>query len=347
MPYEVTISGGAPWGFRLSGGAPSEEGIRVSRVTPGGKAAAANVKAGDYLLAVNMQNLEDASLLNVMELIKGSGDTVHLTLLSDEEYQILKAEVEAAQQAEAAAVAAQQAEAAAAAEQAAAPEPESFNAYESELEPEYTLGGQQNRNVAIPNPNFVDPGCDTENEYNKTHEMTRDEFKALPHFVQKAVRPPKQVPDYGKNVHWMHNKLKLIVNLPGGEEGKDAGTKLKTAALAYPNKAVEISGPVRGNIRHAQYNTPCCMYSDAQIANTLISQAAAVGADVPDATAFGNDNIQVDTSTPVYKMNKERDAKKKVTQSKSFQLLDTLLKYPYLEDNLAQNNVMAQQLNSQ
>ena len=112
------------------------------------------------------------------------------------------------------------------------------------------------------------------------------------------------------------------------------------------------------------------MYSDAQIANTLISQAAAVGADVPDATAFGNDNIQVDTSTPVYKMNKERDAKKKVTQSKSFQvskndviitsslrndrwlktlfkLLDTLLKYPYLEDNLAQNNAMAQQLNSQ
>ena len=30
-----------------------------------------------------------------------------------------------------------------------------------------------------------------------------------------------------------------------------------------------------------------------------------------------------------------------------FQLLDTLLKYPYLEDNLAQNNAMAQQLNSQ
>ena len=50
----------------------------------------------------------------------------------------------AAQQAEAAAIAAQQAEAAAAAQQAAAaPEPESFNAYESELEPEYTLGGQQ------------------------------------------------------------------------------------------------------------------------------------------------------------------------------------------------------------
>ena len=33
----------------------------------------------------------------------------------------------------------------------------------------------QKRNVAIPNPNYVDPGCETENEYNKTHEMTREE----------------------------------------------------------------------------------------------------------------------------------------------------------------------------
>ena len=29
--------------------------------------------------------------------------------------------------------------------------------------------------VAIRNPNFVDPGMETDNEYNKTHEMTRDE----------------------------------------------------------------------------------------------------------------------------------------------------------------------------
>ena len=46
--------------------------LLFSRVTPGGKAAAANVNAGDYLLAVNMQNLEDSSLLDVMELIKGN-----------------------------------------------------------------------------------------------------------------------------------------------------------------------------------------------------------------------------------------------------------------------------------
>ena len=70
----------------------------------------------------------------------------------------------------------------------------------------------------------------------------------------------------------------------------------------------------------SQYNTPCCMYSDAQIANTLISQAAAIGADVPDPNAFGSDNVQIDTSTPVYKMNKQFEKNKKVTQSKSFQV---------------------------
>jgi len=349
MPYEVTIAGGAPWGFRLSGGGPSQEGIKVSRVTPGGKAAAANVAVGDYLLAVNHQALQESSLLNVMELIKGSGDTVHLTLLSDEEFNIFKAEAEAeaAQQAELAANFAAQQEA----EMAAAQEAQmAQNCYESEIEPEYTLKGQQEApkpksNVAIANPNFVDPGMETENEYNKTHEMTRAEFKDLPSYVQKAIKPPKQIPNYGKNVNWMHNKLKLIVNLPGGESGKDAGTKLKTAAMAYPNKAVEISGPVRGHIRHAQYNTPCVMYSDAQIANTLISQAAAVGADVPDPHAFGTDNVQIDTSTPTFKACQNVKNNAKVTQSKSFQLLDTLLKYPYLENNVEANNQLAEQLN--
>lgn len=351
MPYEVTIAGGAPWGFRLSGGSPSPDGIKVSRVTPGGKAAAANVAVGDYLLAVNHQALQDASLLNVMELIKGSGDTVHLTLLSEDEYNIFKAECEAEheRQAELAAALAEQQKADMEAAKAAAYEAQ---CYESELEPEYTLQHQQaapaqKSNVAIPNPKFVDPGVETDNEYNKTHEISRQEFAALPSYVQKAIKPPKKVPDYGKNVNWMHNRLKLIVNLPGGEAGKDAGTKLKTAALAYPNKAVEISGPVRGHIRHAQYNTPCVMYSDAQIANTLISQAAAVGADVPDPYAFGTDNVQIDTSTPTFKMCQNLKGNSKVTQSKSFQLLDTLLKYPYLEANMEQNNQIAQQLNNQ
>lgn len=276
---------------------------------------------------------------------------------------MFKADAEAASQAEqaeaeaeAAALEAEQA-AAAPAQQVLDQEQEEVQAfeaqmtepagYESEIDPEYTLAGAKKSNVAIENPNFVDPGMTTDNEYNKTHPISREEFAKLPSYIQKSIRPQKEVPNYGKNVDWLHNKMKLKVSLPGGEAGKDAGTKLKTAALAYPNRAVEISGPVRGNIRHAQYNTPCVMYSDAQIANTLISQAAAMGADVPDPTTFGTQNVQVDTSTATYRAVKNEAKTHKTTQSKSFQLLDTLLKYPYLEDNLNANNQLAAQLNQQ
>ena len=77
----------------------------------------------------------------VVNLDKGSGDTVHLTLLSDEEYQVLKAEVEQAQ-AEAQAAQAEEEEVTVEPVTATAVESQA-NAYESEIEPEYQLGHQQ------------------------------------------------------------------------------------------------------------------------------------------------------------------------------------------------------------
>lgn len=85
-----------------------------------------------------------------------------------------------------------------------------------------------------------------------------------------------------------------------------------------------------------------------------------MGADVPDPTTFGTQNVQVDTSTATYRAVKNEARTHKTTQSKSFQvrlpkielpstpifkLLDTLLKYPYLEDNVNANNQLAAQLN--
>ena len=80
----------------------------------------------------------------VVNLDKGSGDTVHLTLLSDEEYQVLKAEVEQAQAEAAAAAQEEEEDEEATIEAAVAPMQESCaNAYESEIEPEYQLGHHQ------------------------------------------------------------------------------------------------------------------------------------------------------------------------------------------------------------
>jgi len=70
--------------------------------------------------------------------------------------------------------------------QAAKAAAQQYEHYESEIEPEYTLEHQLHSappapkaNVAIKNPKFVDPGVETDNEYNKTHEMTRTEVILL------------------------------------------------------------------------------------------------------------------------------------------------------------------------
>lgn len=45
-----------------------------------------------------------------------------------------------------------------------------------------------------------------------------------------------------------------------------------------------------------------------------------MGADVPDPTTFGTQNIQVDTSTATYRAVKNEAKTHKTTQSKSFQV---------------------------
>ena len=45
-----------------------------------------------------------------------------------------------------------------------------------------------------------------------------------------------------------------------------------------------------------------------------------MGADVPDPTTFGTQNVQVDTSTATYRAVKNEAKTHKTTQSKSFQV---------------------------
>merc|ERR1711972_1109799 len=91
MPTEVSMSGGAPWGFRLSGG--GTQPLTVSRLTPGGKAALDGIVQGDHIIAINGQQVAGLQLGELMELIKNTGSSLNLTLVSD-------AEVQACEQAE-------------------------------------------------------------------------------------------------------------------------------------------------------------------------------------------------------------------------------------------------------
>ncbi|CAL8327711.1 PDZ and LIM domain protein 3 [Gadus morhua] len=52
MPQNVVLEGGAPWGFRITGGKENNQPISIGRVTPGGKASLANLCRGDVILAI-------------------------------------------------------------------------------------------------------------------------------------------------------------------------------------------------------------------------------------------------------------------------------------------------------
>ncbi|XP_067229179.1 protein Shroom2 isoform X1 [Chanodichthys erythropterus] len=76
---DVTLSGGAPWGFTLSGGSEHREPLLITKVEEGSKAANARLQAGDELI-----NINDISLSGYRQeaicLVKGSYKTLSLVV---------------------------------------------------------------------------------------------------------------------------------------------------------------------------------------------------------------------------------------------------------------------------
>ncbi|KAG7281836.1 hypothetical protein CRUP_030346 [Coryphaenoides rupestris] len=65
MPQNLVLEGGAPWGFRITGGKDSNQPISIGRVTPGGKASLANLCPGDVILAIGGVATESMTLSEV------------------------------------------------------------------------------------------------------------------------------------------------------------------------------------------------------------------------------------------------------------------------------------------
>ncbi|XP_068440878.1 PDZ and LIM domain protein 7 isoform X2 [Clinocottus analis] len=78
--YSVTLSGPAPWGFRLQGGKDFSMPLTVSRLTPGGKAAQAGVGVGDWVVSISDTNAEDMTHVEAQNQIRAATDSLTLTL---------------------------------------------------------------------------------------------------------------------------------------------------------------------------------------------------------------------------------------------------------------------------
>jgi hypothetical protein len=324
MATQISMAGGAPWGFRLAGG--GTQPLVISRLTPGGKAALDGVCSNDHVVAINGQQVSGLQLGELMQLIKTTGDVLHLTLMND-------AQVQAAEEAE---------------RQDQEIKNKLHESHEELLhhEPVPVIKSPMpvreepvvvNAQVEVPKEPTPQPP--TEEPVKESvvrdmpesvkEQMTKEEWYALPPYIRKQIRPPKPTPEFKPQVNWMHGKLRLGKPDEGEPIANVAGQKLRNAVMAGAGNIEIQAGPINGMITHAQYNTPLTMYSDTQIVSTLMSQAVASGAEIQDASFFANTGVKVDTGSKTYQRIHEQNQTHKSKQSKSFNILSTLLKHPY------------------
>ncbi|XP_030631628.1 synaptopodin 2-like protein [Chanos chanos] len=74
----VILSGGAPWGFRLQGGAEQQKPLQVAKVRKRSKACRAGLREADELVSINDMPCKDLSHAQAMSLIDSGRGTLHL-----------------------------------------------------------------------------------------------------------------------------------------------------------------------------------------------------------------------------------------------------------------------------
>ncbi|KAM4815346.1 LOW QUALITY PROTEIN: PDZ and LIM domain protein 3-like [Thomomys bottae] len=80
MPQNVVLPGPAPWGFRLSGGIDFNQPLVIPRITPGSKAAAANLCPGDVILAIDGFGTESMTHADAQDRIKAAAHQLCLKI---------------------------------------------------------------------------------------------------------------------------------------------------------------------------------------------------------------------------------------------------------------------------
>ncbi|XP_010793057.1 PDZ and LIM domain protein 3b [Notothenia coriiceps] len=84
MPLNVVLNGPAPWGFRLTGGKDFNQPLTISRITPGSKAAIANLCAGDVISSIEGVPAADMLHCEAQNKIKESSHQLSLTVERNE-----------------------------------------------------------------------------------------------------------------------------------------------------------------------------------------------------------------------------------------------------------------------
>ncbi|XP_060801659.1 sorbin and SH3 domain-containing protein 1 isoform X7 [Amyelois transitella] len=82
---EVELSGGAPWGFRMHGGADHNQPLRISRVNPGRKASLGGIREGDVISSINGRPTKGMNNADAHAMLRAAGPVLRLGLNEDRE----------------------------------------------------------------------------------------------------------------------------------------------------------------------------------------------------------------------------------------------------------------------
>ncbi|KAM5306183.1 synaptopodin-2 [Glossophaga mutica] len=74
----VSMSGGAPWGFRLQGGREQKQPLRVAKIRSQSKASGSGLREGDEVVSINGRPCAGLSHPQVVELMESVADSLHL-----------------------------------------------------------------------------------------------------------------------------------------------------------------------------------------------------------------------------------------------------------------------------
>ncbi|XP_016412344.1 synaptopodin 2-like protein isoform X2 [Sinocyclocheilus rhinocerous] len=76
----ITLSGGAPWGFRLQGGLEHQKPLQVAKVRKRSKACRAGLREGDELVSINENSCGSLSHAQAMNLIDSMPGMLHIRI---------------------------------------------------------------------------------------------------------------------------------------------------------------------------------------------------------------------------------------------------------------------------
>ncbi|MBN3295811.1 LDB3 protein, partial [Amia calva] len=342
--YTVTLSGPAPWGFRLQGGKDFNMPLTISRITPGSKAAQANLSQGDIIVAIDGASTDGMTHLEAQNKIKCASFNLSLTMQRSK----------------------RPAPVPTATPRMDSPMPVIPHQKDQSVQINGSLSACATASRPLGASNKTNSYFYSKQEVNQTCNVSITKAGAL-----SPAKSPVSLGPIGKLAGGQKGQynnpiglysaetIREMAEARGGSRGGRASSLgllqgsteyvpsfnpsvLKDSALST-HKPIEVKGPGgKATIIHAQYNTPISMYSQDAIMDAIAGQAQARGSDI-SSTLPVKDPL-VDSASPVYQAvirsqekgyvpEMEEGARRAGNlQSKSFRVLAHITGTEYMQD---------------